>query len=72
MKRWDWLINQVAPALEEAVQWESKRDPSSPMLKKFLVEAGLMDDIRKYADDLADKKYRDKLYLNDLEPDETG
>lgn len=66
MKRWDWLINQVAPALDEAVKWEKKNNPQTPQLMKFLVEAGLMDEVRQFATDLAERKYQDKLHNNEL------
>lgn len=71
-KRWDWLIEQVAPALHEAVEYDRKIDPQETRLTHFLVASGLMDEIRKYADNLANAKYRDKLISNDIEPDETG
>lgn len=70
--RWQWLINQVAPALKEAIEYDRVEDPNDTRLMSFLVEAGLMTDIRQFAENLADRKYRDKLYLNGLEPDETG
>jgi len=71
-KRWEWLIGQVAPALKEAVEYDREKEMTEARLTAFLVRAGLMEDIRKFAENLADRKYRDKLYLNDLEPDETG
>ena len=68
-KRWDWLIEQVAPALNEAVEYEQKRDPMQTNLIKFLTRAGLMDDIKEFANNLANRKYYDKMYDNGLEPE---
>lgn len=71
-KRWEWLINQVAPALNEAVKYEKKQDPLQANLINFLTEAGLMSEMREFANSLADRKYRDRMYDNELDPDETG
>lgn len=69
-KRWDWLTEQVAPALHEAVEYDRKNGMGEDRLMKFLTEAGLMKEIRAYAENLANHKYRDKLFSNDMLPDE--
>jgi len=71
-KRWDWLINQVAPALNEAVEYERVKNPSQTNLLKFLVAAGVMEDVREFANSLANRKYYDMMFDNEIEPDETG
>lgn len=60
-KRWQWLIEQVAPALNEAVKYDRKSDLLDVNLVKFLVAAGLMKEVREIADNLANRKYYDKL-----------
>lgn len=64
--RWDWLLNQVAPALNRAIQDDRKMGLGDARLIAFMAEAGLLNDARKIASHLSDTKYRDKLSSNEL------
>lgn len=52
-RRWDWLIEQVAPALRKAIAVERKEGRGDYQLSKFLIESGLqhemLDAARVYA-----------------------
>lgn len=52
-KRWEWLLNQVAPALREAIEDERKKDHRMPKLTQFLYESGLVSEMHKGAELLA-------------------
>lgn len=66
MKRWEWLINQVAPALKEAIVTDRERLDRDDRLEQFLIAAGLTEDMVKAATSYANNKYRDKLQANEL------
>lgn len=51
--RWRWLIEQVAPALQDAVEYEAKRGEGMPKLTEFLYASGLVSEMRRGADLLA-------------------
>lgn len=65
-RRWDWLLNQVAPALKQAISEERKQGRGDARLIAFMEASGLLKDAREIASHLADTKYRDKLLSNEL------
>lgn len=65
-KRWDWLINQVAPALRSAIKKDLELGLGDKRLTQFLIEAGLTEEMIKATNIVADNKYKDKLYRNGL------
>jgi hypothetical protein len=65
-RRWDWLLNQVAPALKQAILDERKNGRGDAKLISFMAAAGFLSDARKIAESLSDAKYRDKLQRNEL------
>lgn len=67
-KRWEWLLNQVAPALKEAIAEERKAGREDARLVDFMGRAGLLEDARKIARYLSESKYRDMLERNELVP----
>lgn len=67
-KRWEWLLNQVAPALKEAIAEERKAGREDVRLVDFMGRAGLLEDARKIARYLSESKYRDMLERNELVP----
>jgi DNA relaxase NicK len=46
-KRWDWLINQVAPALKSAVLFDEKNGYGERRLQAFISASGLGEKMRK-------------------------
>lgn len=67
-RRWDWLLEQVAPALKRAVLDERLAGRGDVRLIDFMERAGIIKDAREIAESLSDAKYRDKLYRNELVP----
>lgn len=67
-RRWQWLLNQVAPSLKRAIEDERKAGRGDVRLTQFMAECGILADARKIAQSLADLKYRDKLERNELVP----
>lgn len=65
-KRWDWLLNQVAPALKQALLDERKRGNGDTRLIQFMQASGILADARVIADYLSEAKYRDMLRRNEL------
>lgn len=65
-KRWDWLLNQVAPALKQALLDERKRGNGDTRLIQFMQASGILSDARVIADYLSEAKYRDMLRRNEL------
>lgn len=65
-KRWDWLLNQVAPALKQAISDERKRGNGDTRLIQFMQASGILADARVIADYLSEAKYRDMLRRNEL------
>lgn len=65
-KRWDWLLNQVAPALKQAISDERKRGNGDTRLIQFMQASGILSDARVIADYLSEAKYRDMLRRNEL------
>lgn len=49
MRRWDWLLQQVAPALKQAIETERKEGRGDARLYEFLVAAGMREDMLKAA-----------------------
>lgn len=45
-RRWQWLIEQVAPAMRDAIKFDRSLRNDDINLRKFLVEVGLADEIR--------------------------
>jgi len=45
-KRWDWLINQVAPALKGAIQADRDAGLTDKRLRDFLLASGLQGEMR--------------------------
>jgi len=64
--RWQWLINQVAPALKSAIEDDRKIDSTDTRLIQFMAASGILSDARMIARNLADTKYHDKLLKNQL------
>jgi len=64
--RWTWLINQVAPALRQALQDDATLQLGDEMLVKFLTKSGLQVLMRDAAHDLARSQYYDYLRDNGL------
>lgn len=65
-KRWDWLINQVAPALRSAIAEDEKLGIGDARLTQFLIASGLTEEMIKASNIVAENKYKDKLYRNGL------
>lgn len=61
-KKWDWLINQVAPALKKAIRDEKKRDIAELRLAEFIHKAGLRDALLDGAEFLASQAIIDYDY----------
>lgn len=64
--RWEWLINQVAPALKSAIEDDRKIDSTDKRLIEFMAASGILKDARGIASALSDMKYHDKLLKNQL------
>ena len=64
--RWQWLINQIAPSIKQAIADDNRLDMNDANLTKFLVASGLLGLMRDGANDLARKLYRDTLESNGL------
>ena len=67
-RRWDWILDQVAPALKRAILDERLAGRGDARLVDFMARAGILQDARQIAESLSDVKYRDKLYRNELVP----
>lgn len=67
-RRWDWLLEQVAPALKRAVLDERLAGRGDARIVDFMTRAGIIKDAREIAESLSDAKYRDKLSRNELVP----
>lgn len=65
-RRWTWLINQVAPALKEAIANDRSLRNDDARLKMFLTRAGILQEEIDFAHQLADRLYRRKLIDNGL------
>ena len=51
--RWQWLMNQVAPALKDAHEWDRKNKPESKRFYWFLREAGMThEQIKRMVDEI--------------------
>lgn len=51
--RWQWLMNQVAPALKEAQEWDKKHKPESKRFYWFLRESGMThEQIKRMVDEI--------------------
>jgi len=46
LKRWDWLIRQVAPALKDAIELEREMGRGDVQLIRFLDASGLLDEMK--------------------------
>lgn len=68
-KRWEWLINQVAPSLADAIKYDKTHNPQESRLVAFLSRSGLLQEIRSHAEGLVYRKYID--LMNDNEVSET-
>lgn len=66
MKRWEWLINQVAPALKSAIKHDRELGKLDVNLTKFLKEAGLLQEMMDTSVSIADMRYRSQLIDNGL------
>lgn len=66
MRRWEWLINQVAPALKQAIKHDRELGLNDAHLISFLKEAGLLQEMIETSTNMADWKYRSKLIDNGL------
>jgi len=64
--RWHWLIDQVAPAIKQAIEDDAKLQLGQEMLAKFLSKAGLQALMHDSAMDLAKFKYKEYLRENGL------
>lgn len=71
-KRFEWLMNQVAPALKEFVDYEQSHDANMLRISEFLSASGLAKHMRQTANDLANQIYYDKLEANELIPRKAG
>lgn len=65
-KRWDWLINQVAPALNSAIADDKKAGFGDARLTQFLIASGLAGEMSDAVKIVADMKYKEKLRTNGL------
>lgn len=54
-KRWRWLIDTVAPSLQDAIEIEAETDATMPNLTKFLLASGLVTEMNEGAKILASK-----------------
>jgi len=52
MKRWEWLINQVAPALKSAIKHDREEGKGDANIKAFMQEAGLLKEQMKYTEEM--------------------
>jgi len=64
--RWHWLINQVAPALRQAMKDDASLQLGDEMLLKFFTKSGITELIRETAADLARTQYYNYLQENGL------
>lgn len=46
-RRWQWLLNQVAPSLKEAIETERKNGFGDDRLNQFLISAGILKKLDK-------------------------
>jgi len=65
-KRFNWLMEQIAPALKEFVAYEAENDPTMTRTSQFIAMSGLQAHMKDVADKLAKSKYRDMLSSNEL------
>lgn len=65
-KRWAWLINQVAPAIEKAIKESRKLGRGDDDLNKFLSVSGLSKEMRKQVKVVSEYKYSQTLLDNGL------
>lgn len=65
-KRYKWLMEQIAPALKEFVDFETENDKSQMRLAAFFAASGITNLVRKTANDLSEIRYYDKLISNEL------
>lgn len=69
-KRWEWLLNQVAPALKEAIKFEREQGRGDVMLGKFMEASGIMQGARAEIEQRARDRYnsylRDNGFLESL------
>lgn len=59
--RWHWLITKIAPSIRQAIADDKKLDLGDANLSRFIAAAGLGQEMRDAANDLAKKLYYDKL-----------
>ena len=65
-RRWDWLLNQVAPSLKQAILDERKAGRGEARIIAFMQASGILSDATKISTHLSEKKYYDKLERNEL------
>lgn len=65
-RRWAWLLNQVAPALKEAIAADRSLRNDDTRLTNFLQRAGILKEQIDFAHELAERLYRTKLIDNGL------
>lgn len=53
-KRWQWLIEQVAPALKEAIRLDYDMDLGNNRMFQFMAASGITKDASEFADKLAE------------------
>lgn len=61
-KRWDWLINQVAPALGQAIKKDRELGYGSARLGKFLNASGLGDEMLKEVEE-REKFFKEQTFI---------
>ena len=64
--RWKWLLEIVAPALREAVNYDRQTDALDANLTAFLVRSGIHGEIKHHVNLLTDRMIADKLDTIDL------
>jgi len=64
--RWNWLLNTVAPSLREAIKHDSATGKGDANLTKFLIRAGISEDIKKHVKLLTDRVLADATEKIDL------
>jgi len=69
-KRWDWLINQVAPALKQAMKDDLQKLDRDDRITQFIIASGLQSEMQRAVGISSENKLRDRLYRAGLNPSE--
>jgi len=55
-KRWEWLLNQVAPAMREAIAIDEKTGVGNERMFQFMAKSGILNSANDFANKLAEFK----------------